>query len=535
MVHHGRFPPEVVLEIARAMLAQLVELGKDGICHGDVSLASLLLTDAGDAVLILPGLRGILRPEEGYAHADLLPEAFDSLPPERITAGTPPNAAGDIYGCGCVWWQMLCGRPPLAGGTSLAKLRAAQVGEICDVRRYAPDAPAPLAAAISACVQREPSRRPDSMTRLAAMLGSPTRNGKEALADCLARAGRPVVRWTTTVRKVRRSNRTPLWLAGATCLLAAIVAIFWPAGHVGTKQWSVVSGQWSVGSKSEIRNPKSEIFPPSALRPPLSSPVVPAAYQQPVQPPEDFVLPVGNPSRLASLEVRSGQCVRGPKGRRAVVLVPVLGLVVDKEDVRFENVDFVWDHASHSDPTKGERPAVVQLRAGGATFRGCSFRCVPDRGPLTPDRELLAPGYGAVSAVRWVYTGRTDQRETSLPSGRIELADCLLCRVNAGIDCQTIGALGIELTNTLCVGAGPLVRLDHCPQADEPVSLGLSQVTLRGGGQKLYKAKGMSRSVVIVDNVIIKMQFKKIAQETGILYMGKISRRICDKRLGKSW
>ncbi len=295
MVHHGRFPPEVVLEIARAMLAELVELEKDGICHGDVSLASLLLTDAGDAVLILPGLRGILRPEEGYAHADLLPEAFDSLPPERITAGTPPNAASDIYGCGCVWWQMLCGRPPLAGGTSLAKLRAAQAGEICDVRRYAPDVPAPLAAAISACVQREPSRRPDSMTRLAAMLGSPTRNGKEALADCLARAGRPTVRWTTTVRKVRRSNRTPLWLAGAACLLAAMVAIFWPAWHVGTKQWSVVSGQWSVGSKSEIRNPKSEIFPPSALRPPPSSPVVPAAYQQPVQPPEDFVLPAGNP------------------------------------------------------------------------------------------------------------------------------------------------------------------------------------------------------------------------------------------------
>ncbi len=35
-------------------------------------------------------------------------------------------------------------------------------------------------------------------------------------------------------------------------------------------------------------------------------------------------------------------------------------------------------------------------------------------------------------------------------------------------------------------------------------------------GQKLYKKKGMVRSVVIVDNSITKLQFKRIAQQTGI-------------------
>ena len=35
-------------------------------------------------------------------------------------------------------------------------------------------------------------------------------------------------------------------------------------------------------------------------------------------------------------------------------------------------------------------------------------------------------------------------------------------------------------------------------------------------GQKLYKQKGMVRSVVILANPIISMQFKRIAQETGI-------------------
>jgi hypothetical protein len=54
--------------------------------------------------------------------------------------------------------------------------------------------------------------------------------------------------------------------------------------------------------------------------------------------------------------------------------------------------------------------------------------------------------------------------------------------VGVGIDCRTVGAVRIELKNTLRLGGGPLLRLDHCPLADEPVSVVLEQVTLRGGG-----------------------------------------------------
>ena len=35
-------------------------------------------------------------------------------------------------------------------------------------------------------------------------------------------------------------------------------------------------------------------------------------------------------------------------------------------------------------------------------------------------------------------------------------------------------------------------------------------------GQKFYKEKGMIKSVVILANAVTKMQFKRIAQETGI-------------------
>ncbi len=320
IVHHGRFPAEVVLEIARAMLVELAALEKARVCHGDVSTSSLILSDAGNVAMAMPGLRAVLRPEEGYAHADLLPEAFDSLAPERIASGTSPNTTSDVYACGCVWWHLLCGRPPLAGGNSLTKLRAAQAGGICDVRRHAPDAPPALAAAIAACVEVEPSRRPESMARLAAMLGSPTRNGKGALADCLSRTGRPTVHWTTTASSIRRSSRTPLWVAGAACCLAAMVAMFWPLSHKQGLGGSPPSSPCETASgrgghreaaSGSHRSPGSMDRVQSTVE---ENAVVPATFQQPLQPPPDLVLTAGNASidKLASCARTAGSHGVGP-------------------------------------------------------------------------------------------------------------------------------------------------------------------------------------------------------------------------------
>ncbi len=482
MVHHGRFSPVVVLEIARAMLVRLIELEQQGICHGDVSTASLVLRDDGGVALSLAGLRGILRPEEGYAHADLLPEAYDSMAPERISAGTPPDVRSDIYACGCVWWHLLCGRPPLVGGNSLAKLRAAQAAEICDVRRYAPNVPAPLAAAISSCLQREPGRRPESLAQLAALLGPPTRGGKEALADCLARAGRPTIHWTTTVRSIRRSNRTPLWMAGTVCCLAAMVALFWPMWQRQGESVQAPVPQVIADAKTGHALPPARPGAPALTQDsrPHGGPydlaeddgaVVPVAYRQAAKL-DDLVLDDDRPTVATTLTVQADQCIRGPAGRRATVLVPRSGWTIDKENVRFENLDFVWHSAEGANDLNTALPAIVQLFAGRADFRGCSFEC---------DQT----GTTAPSAIRWTHPARKDRTETSLPNGRLQLVDCVMRHVAVGIDCCTVGALSLNFRNVLVVEAGPVVRLDHCPRADEPVAVVLAQVTLRDGGPLL--------------------------------------------------
>jgi len=82
--------------------------------------------------------------------------------------------------------------------------------------------------------------------------------------------------------------------------------------------------------------------------------------------------------------------------------------------------------------------------------------------------------------VRWVHpTGRTE-RELILPSGRLRLTDCTIRGLGAGIECRTLGALVVEAANVLAVDSGPLIVLDHCPGADEPIAVRLLGVTLRG-------------------------------------------------------
>jgi hypothetical protein len=199
--------------------------------------------------------------------------------------------------------------------------------------------------------------------------------------------------------------------------------------------------------------------------------VVQAGYQQSESKPPDLILPTQTTTLLTTpLEMRPGQCVRGPTGKRAAVLVPAAGLRVDKENIRFENVDFIWRRGAGGDYVRMGDAALVQLLASRAEFSGCSFQGED----------------GRLTAIRWMHPGRARDADTALPCGRLRLADCFFSHVPTGIHCCTVGALAIELKNTLRLGGLVLLRFDHCPLADEPLSITLEQVTLRDGGPLLW-------------------------------------------------
>jgi eukaryotic-like serine/threonine-protein kinase len=186
LVRRGRFPSDVVAEIARQIAHGCAALEARALLHGQIRLDNVRMTSAGNAVLVDAGIGGALG-HSVLIRDDVPPEVYDAIAPERIGTGYPPTTASEIYAFGCLLWQLLAGRPPFPTGDPLAKLAAHQSRGVPDVRTIAPDVPAPLADAVRACTQRQPHERPATFAAIARRFGTPNPSGRQRLARFLRR------------------------------------------------------------------------------------------------------------------------------------------------------------------------------------------------------------------------------------------------------------------------------------------------------------------------------------------------------------
>ena len=480
MVENGRFPAAVVLPIAQAMTAALVELAAQSIVHGDIS-ASSLLVERGRVLLAHPGLRGIVRPAEGYAHHDLFPAAYDYLAPERIAAGTPPTVAGDMYACGDLWWHLLTGRPPFAGGNNLTKLQAVHAARTVDVRRLAPETPERLAAAIGQCLSREPGERPASFERLAAALGPPGRAGAAALARL--QSDRQRVRsmlgsMPDVPHRGARNARRALTVAAAVAL---VTAACWPAWRRGDLLPRFAIGRTKSAARSQaattagsplVAAPAGADSSSAAASGPAAGKNVDrsakaVAYWTREQAPA-LVLPADRKLSLDRLSLRPGQLVRGEPGARPQVLVPARGLSVAVEDVTFENIDFV------ADATAAATGGMIAVSAARAQFHGCSFRgdsaaprtARPYPGEGRPSRGVLRPREAAswCCEIAWSATWLVPSKLPVRPGFRLRWPTRCLpiaprsCGLRRTANLDPAGDLLLE--HVTARETGPVVHLD---------------------------------------------------------------------------
>ena len=179
-----------------------------------------------------------------------------------------------------------------------------------------------------------------------------------------------------------------------------------------------------------------------------------------------LVLPDERPVRIETLDVRSGSVVRAPHGRRATLLIPASGATIRATGVRFSGIDFVATGDS-----RGEGKPMITLAADDARFDHCSFQ------PLDGVKRPAA-------AIRWI-AGRDSAGENPLSTGILRISDCMVRGVSTAVQSSAGRAMLLEFSNVLHLGSGPLVRLRGASAVDEPLTLSLSRVTLRGGGALL--------------------------------------------------
>jgi serine/threonine protein kinase len=185
----GGVPVPVALRIgiAAAMgLHAAHELRSDdgdlvGLVHRDVSPQNVLVTCEGVVKIVDFGVAKATAADTGRTRAGQIKGKAPFMSPEQAL-GRIVDRRTDVFALGIVLYQMLAGRHPFRGETEMATLnRITDKEPAAPLDKLLADCPPSLAAAIGIALEKDESKRFQTMTDLARAL-------ERALADVLAAA-----------------------------------------------------------------------------------------------------------------------------------------------------------------------------------------------------------------------------------------------------------------------------------------------------------------------------------------------------------
>ncbi len=176
---HDRLQQTAPLEIAEAVrlglqIADVLAAAHDaGLVHRDIKPANFFLDDSGPServVMLDFGLAFLQNPgtnpgdsvlgrftKEGHAGGTPL-----YMSPEQA-CGADPGPPSDVYAFGCVFYELLIGRPPFTS-TGIGRLLSEHLYAVPpDLRALRSQIPAPLADLTRRMLQKRPSERPNPL------------------------------------------------------------------------------------------------------------------------------------------------------------------------------------------------------------------------------------------------------------------------------------------------------------------------------------------------------------------------------------
>jgi len=213
----GQLPLVEALEIAREIADALDYAHRAGIVHRDIKPENILM-ESGHAVVSDFGIaRAISKAEERRTGPGIAVGTPDYMSPEQAAGTRDVDGRSDLYSLGCVLFEMLAGRPPLAitppespaAGPAVARDR------LTELTQLRPAVPPEVAGVVARLLALAPQDRYDTAAEALDALRSP--------GDV----------WTPRSVRVRRRRR---WGAGIAAVagLGAAVLVLAPKHHVVT-------------------------------------------------------------------------------------------------------------------------------------------------------------------------------------------------------------------------------------------------------------------------------------------------------------
>ena len=221
----GPLPPRAAAELMETIARAVTAVHAAGLLHLDLKPSNILLDSAPDGPwqdACSQGLRFRHRPAPGAIRTRRR-RAWPGrrgtpsyMAPEQATASRADvGAAADIHALGAILYELLTGRPPFQGASTLETLDQVRGQKPVPPRRLNPKIPRDLETIALKCLEKNPSRRYASA---------------EALADDLNRflEGRPIkARPVSPIEHAWRwCRRQPVIAALAATLLLTLIGSF---------------------------------------------------------------------------------------------------------------------------------------------------------------------------------------------------------------------------------------------------------------------------------------------------------------------
>lgn len=192
----GALPLREVLTIGRQIAEALRAAHQAGIVHRDLKPDNIFVipdpeVPSGERIKLLDfGLAKLAREVHSVAlttHLNAVMGTPYYMSPEQCRGAGEVDYRTDMYSLGCVLFELICGERPFSGG----------IGEVLGKHQYVPapsprtlrpDLPEALEALIVSCLEKDASRRPQSMAEISQTLASISQGPSEAPAPKAKRA-----------------------------------------------------------------------------------------------------------------------------------------------------------------------------------------------------------------------------------------------------------------------------------------------------------------------------------------------------------